>query len=111
MQRKTTPSDKKQAQKIIEKEIEKYLRGRVISEGGMCEKWTGGNGVPDRIVMLNSNVVFVELKRPFGVPRPDQLEVHRKMRKRGIVVFVIDTFEQCDELIEAMKNKRGRGGW
>lgn len=111
MQRKTTPESKQEAKKIKEKEIEKYLKDRVTEEGGLCKKWTGGDGVPDRIVMLNSCVVFVELKRPFGKPRPDQLEVHRKMRKCGIIVLVVDKFEQCDKLIDMIKAKRGHSGW
>lgn len=110
MQRKYTPEDKKEAQKIRESAVEKYLKDRCMSEGGRAMKWTGGNGVPDRIVIVNDCVVFVELKRPFAHARPDQLEQHAKIRRAGGTVFVIDRYEKVDELLDLLTAQKGHKG-
>ncbi|MGC5271542.1 hypothetical protein ACPXAU_24115, partial [Salmonella enterica] len=62
------------------------------------------------IVLLNSNVVFVELKRPAGKPMDDQKDVHRRMALRGVPVLVIDTKEKADELVKDLKTNTGHGG-
>lgn len=73
---------------------------------------TGNNGVPDRICLLNGNVIFVELKRPVGgVVRPDQVAMQASMRTRGATVLNINSKQQCDELIAMMKERAGHGGW
>lgn len=108
---KHTPKDRAEAHKIKEKEVEQYLKARVEQMGGMCEKWTGGNGVPDRIVFLNGCVAFVELKRPGGKPRPDQVAMHEKIRRCGTAVINVDRFELADMLIKEMTTKKGHGGW
>lgn len=51
-----------------ENTIEQYLVKRVQSLGGHCFKWCSpmSNGVPDRIVFLNTQIWFVELKNESG---------------------------------------------
>lgn len=61
--------------------------------GGLALKWAspGTSGVPDRIlVMPGGRVYLVELKRPGGRARPNQLALHRKLAKRGVKVWVVD---------------------
>ena len=99
---------------MLEKTVEKELCDRVKNDlGGWALKFVspGQNGVPDRICMLNSNVVFVELKRPGGKPRDDQKDVHKRMALRGIGVLVVDTKEGVDILVKEMKKNKGSGGW
>lgn len=110
IRRKTTPEDKAEAKKIRESEVEKYLKDRCVAVGGRAMKWTGGNGVPDRIVIVNDCVVFVELKRPYATPRPDQLAQHAKIRRAGGTVYVVDRFEQVDELLDKLTAKKGHKG-
>lgn len=107
---KTTPQNKAEAKKIRESQVEKYLKDRAVARGGKSWKWTGGNGVPDRIVMLNGNVAFVEVKRPFAVPRESQIAQHERMQRCGVHVFVVDRYEMVDALLELMLEKQGNGG-
>lgn len=91
-----------------ESDIEKYLRVRVQAEGGRAYKWVspGNNGVPDRIVMLpGAPDIFVELKAPGKKPTALQVIQHRMLRELGRTVWVIDSKEQVDGLIEAFRAK------
>lgn len=65
--------------KITEKEIEKYLIDRVKEFNGKTYKFTSPTsaGVPDRIVIFNSGVFFVELKTPNGRLSPRQIQCLR----------------------------------
>ena len=98
---------------IRESVIESYLRKQVILAGGLCWKFTspGTNGVPDRVCIMNGNIVFVELKRPGGKPRTDQIAIHKLMAIRGVATLVIDSKKQVDELVAMMKKNQGTGGW
>ena len=104
---------KKKQETVLENVIEKYLKDELQKAGGICWKWNSSSliGVPDRICMLNSNVVFVELKRPGGKPRDSQIDVHKRMALRGIGTLVIDTKEGVDILVKEMKKNKGNGGW
>lgn len=79
---------------------EKLLRLRVAKAGGLCLKF-GTNGMPDRIVILEGKVSFIELKRPGGVPRPDQLYCIDKLQRAGADVRVLAGSDEvrrwCDE--------------
>lgn len=87
---------------MLEKEIEQHLRKEVIRAGGMCKKWVcpGHAGVPDRIVMLNNQIWFIELKRPGGRLSRLQKEFHKDIRKYTNNVMVIDSKEVIDGLIQ-----------
>ena len=87
-----------------ERDIEKYLIGVVDSHGGLCFKWTGRKGVPDRIlIMPNGAVVFVEGKRKGGVLSPMQNYIHGQMRKRGANVHVVWSTDDVDALMVLIK--------
>lgn len=51
--------------KVLEKDVEAYLCRKVKALGGECYKWASMNvrGVPDRIVVINATVWFVEVKK------------------------------------------------
>lgn len=53
---------------VTEKEIEKYLVKKVKEHGGITYKFTSPTnaGVPDRLVVAQGCVFFVELKAPNG---------------------------------------------
>lgn len=79
---------------------ENLLKRRVEAAGGLCLKF-GANGMPDRIVILGGKVAFIELKRPGGVPRPDQLYCIDKLQRAGADVRVLAGSDEvrrwCDE--------------
>ena len=89
-----------------ELKIEKYLVSKTKVLGGIAMKFVSPNlpGVPDRIVILNKQICFVELKAPGESPRPRQNYMIRKLRNLGMNVEVIDSKEGIDELLERMND-------
>lgn len=71
--------------KITEKEIENYLVRKIRNFAGRSYKFISptATGVPDRIVLLNDCVFFVEVKRPDGKLTPRQVE--RLMELKGML--------------------------
>lgn len=89
--------------------IEQYLFDKVKAAGGQCYKFSASitNGVPDRIVILNKTV-FVELKAPGEKPRKLQEVRHQEIRNSGGEVYVIDSKQQVNDLVDKLKPKRRR---
>ena len=86
-----------------ESEIEKYLRERVEELSGKAYKFIspGNSGVPDRMICLpKGRIYFVELKTSGKSPRPLQLLQIKRLRELGFSVYVIDSKEKVDRLIE-----------
>lgn len=96
-----TPSSKDGTRESV---VESHLYDETKRLGGLCFKFTpcGVNGVPDRIVVMNGRIVFVELKAPGKMPRPNQFAIHRKMRRAGAIVHVIDSKHGVDELLASL---------
>ena len=86
---------------IIENAIEVYMRKRAKENDILYYKFTSPmhSGVPDRILIGNNHVVFVELKRPGGTPRRLQERTINRMRAHGADVRIIDSKENADLLI------------
>lgn len=86
---------------MLESTIEKYLKRYVEKLGGVCWKFVspGTDGVPDRIVLLNGQIIFVELKRPGETPRPLQLKRHAQLHRLGFEVAVLDSILAVDLFI------------
>lgn len=85
-----------------EKRIEGYLCRRVKAVGGYAMKITspGMAGVPDRLVLIDGQARFVELKAPNGKASARQLAVHRKLERLGFPVRIINSKEQIDDFLE-----------
>lgn len=86
---------------MIERDIENYLKAQINSINGLTFKFSspGNAGVPDRIVIHKSKVVFVELKAPGKKVRKLQQYQIDKIRKHGIDVVVIDSIKGVDEFV------------
>lgn len=86
-----------------ESEVERYLVKQVKRNGGWALKLVspGVSGVPDRLVLMPMGwLVFVEVKRPGGTPRPLQAAVHRRLKGLGFDVITIDCKEDVDDLMD-----------
>ncbi len=92
-----------------EQKLEKYLNERIKKIGGKSYKWVspGVSGVPDRLVCFpGGRVIFVELKAPGKVPTARQKFVHRELMNLGCLVYVIDSRQQVDDLIQKWGEQR-----
>lgn len=86
--------------------IEKYLKKEANKLGFLCFKFTSGdNGVPDRIIIGNGQVVFTEVKAPGETPRPDQVVMLKKINQRGVPAVYVDTRDEVDLLLQQIQNK------
>lgn len=86
-----------------EKVIEQKLVTAVKKHGGICPKFVspGFDGMPDRLVLLPHGVfAFVEAKAPGEKPRPLQLARHRLLSRLGFCVYVLDSEEQIETIIQ-----------
>lgn len=87
---------------ILESCVEDYLAARVKILGGEVRKvkWLGRRGAPDRFVMMPWGCFWVELKRPKGgVLEAHQVREHKRLRKYGQRVEVVNTRYLVDELL------------
>lgn len=89
----------------IENDIENYLIRKTEMLGGLCMKFVspGRRGVPDRIILIDGKTFFVELKRPGGFLRKDQLKMREKFEKLGVSVYVVDTKQKADVLLNMIQ--------
>lgn len=89
--------------------VERYLRDQARARGWLCYKFEspGTSGMPDRIVIGNGQVTFVETKAPGGHPRPLQVTRMRQMAQRGADVRVASSREEVDEILRSIETKGG----
>ena len=88
---------------MSEKEIENYLVRKIKNKKGIAYKFTspGNSGVPDRLCLLpNGKIFFVELKSPGKKARALQVNQITKITKLGQRVYVLDSKEKVDEVLE-----------
>ncbi len=87
-----------------ENKVEVYLDACVKSAGGITRKWTcpSHNGVPDRIVIIQGIVWFVEVKTMDGKLSEVQKREHIRLKEAGARVVTVYGREGVEELIERM---------
>lgn len=91
-----------------ESAIEKKLVAATKAQGGIAPKLTspGFDGMPDRLVLLpGGKIGFVELKAPGKKPRALQLSRHRLFRRLGFKIFVVDSAEQIDSVLNEIREE------
>lgn len=88
-----------------ESNIENYLTAKIKKLGGLTFKFTSPNcaGVPDRIVILNGSIHFVELKAPGKRPRPLQAATFADLAKQQVPVFVLDSTDSVDSFLKEVR--------
>lgn len=94
--------------KESEKVLEAKLRENVKARGGWCLKLLSKhiNGLPDRLCLFpGGRVAFAEIKTTGQKPKLIQLEVHRKLRKMGFYVEVIDSTDSLQNFLKTCENR------
>lgn len=92
---------------MLEKEVERALAKAVRKLGGLCWKFTspGVVGVPDRLCLLHDGkIAFVEVKRPGEVLRPIQAKRKKQLEDLGFRVFVLDSKEDVEVVIDEIRS-------
>lgn len=91
-----------------EKNLERSLKRTVeLDIGGLCIKLlsTHLSGLPDRMCLMpRGRIIFVEVKTTKQKPRKIQLLIHKKLRKLGFVVKIVE----CTEDIAEIKKEYGK---
>ena len=87
-----------------ERTIEHQLKKAVEASGGLCWKLVcpGTSGVPDRICLMDSRAVFVELKAAGKQPRPIQQRRMNQLREQGFTALVVDSVDGIQEGLDAL---------
>lgn len=78
---------------ILEKDVEKYLKKEVKKLGGKALKFTSTEkGVPDQVLLMpNGNTVFVEVKKPDGQLRKNQIKMHQTFKQLNQEVYTVSS--------------------
>lgn len=76
---------------VRENKVEKYLDDEVKKLGGITRKWVspGRDGVPDRIVIHDGEIYFVEVKTIDGHLSTAQQREHFRLREAGANVYTV----------------------
>ena len=76
---------------VRENKVERYLDSEVVKLGGLTRKWVspGRDGVPDRIVIINGVVWFVEVKTIDGKQSEVQKREHQRLIECGANVATV----------------------
>jgi len=90
---------------VRENKVEKYLHDQVKQLGGFTYKWVspGRSGVPDRIVIIQGIVCFVEVKTMDGVLSKAQEREIERLKEYGAQGFTAFGKPGVDEFIKVLK--------
>lgn len=88
-----------------ENKVETYLDEQITEIGGLTRKWVspGRDGVPDRIIIVNGVILFVEIKTTDGTLSPAQMREHNKLTKAGAIVRTVYGHSHVDTLVDWLK--------
>lgn len=87
---------------MLERDIERKVCQYAKSKGWIHFKFVspGNNGVPDRILMRDGKVIFIEFKATGERPTVLQAAQHRRLRASGMMVHVIDSIAGGEKLMD-----------
>jgi len=85
-----------------------YLVKQVKKAGGKIYKikFEGVNGGPDYLVSIDQSLAFVETKSKTGKLSKVQLKLHCDFAENYIIINIVRTKEEVDELIERVANAK-----
>lgn len=88
--------------------LEKHLEAKIVAyckaHDILCYKFSSPahRGVPDRILIKNGKVLFLELKRPKGMPTALQTREIERIREHGIPATWTDSYEDAVMIMEGL---------
>ena len=87
-----------------ESEIEKEVCLYAKSKGWLTYKFISpsSKGVPDRILLNNGKVIFIEFKANKKLPTKLQNKIISNIRSKNIQVYVIDNINDGKKLIDIL---------
>lgn len=93
-----------------ENKVEKYLDDQVKKLGGITRKWVspGRSGVPDRIVIVDGEVVFVEVKTTDGKMSARQIRECQQLNDAEVQTSVVYGHIGVDEFIGYLRTRNSR---
>ena len=92
---------------MLERDVEAYFRKAVEARGGAAFKFVSPShrGVSDRIVCLQGQTWFVELKRPGGRLSPLQRVFAAEMERLGQRYACLSSREEIDEWLNGLTTR------
>ena len=89
---------------MLEKQIESYFIAQCKKLGILQYKFTSPScrSVPDRLLIHKGKTVYIEFKATGKTPTEKQLAEHYKIRAKGAEVYVIDSKELVDSMLESV---------
>lgn len=89
----------KESEKILERKlahaVQNELRGKALKFVSQTE-----TGYPDRLCLVGEHCFWVEVKTTGERPTPMQEYRHKQLRKMGQRVYVADSSESINKIIE-----------
>ena len=85
--------------------IESYLTRKCKEKHIFITKNTGRRGIPDRLLIHYGLHIFIETKRPDEKTRESQRIIINRLRQHGALVFVADTQDKIDKVLELYDKK------
>lgn len=88
--------------------VENYLVKQCKKEGFLVYKFTspGTNGVPDRMIITDNNIFFIETKAHGETTKKLQNAIIKQMRQEGSTVFIADSREEIDDILKIYSLKK-----
>ncbi len=100
------PVFKPKIKRDYESDLEAYLVKQCKVNNVLCKKlvFSHEQGAPDRILLYDSRVYFVELKAADGALRPNQRRIIKELALAGFTTFIPYLREHVDYIIEGILN-------
>lgn len=88
--------------------VEDYLVKQCKKEDFLIYKFAspGTNGVPDRMIITDNNIFFVETKAHGETTKKLQNAIIKQMRNEGSIVFIADSRKKIDDILKIYSLKK-----
>ena len=90
---------KKVTETHIKGQIKDYLALRGIFSAPLLQGMGSYRGLPDRLLHLNGEVVYLEIKKPDGKMSEYQLKFQSQCESDGITYWVVESVEELEQRI------------